>query len=165
VHRTVRVAAALIAGQAALCAVIGWVTIGASHPHRSDASASVDPLAGPPLVIPQPGVVAPLPPSPPPGPTRPASTSTVRTSGPSTPPASHRSPERPPSATVRPVGPVRLPPPTEQAQLDGTPTPDVQSPVDLLGLCDPLDALGLTADGISVRCVPGADGTPRWQAD
>jgi hypothetical protein len=39
----------------------------------------------------------------------------------------------------------------------------VQSPVAILDPCDPVDAQGLTADGISVTCVAGRDGVPRWQ--
>jgi hypothetical protein len=45
------------------------------------------------------------------------------------------------------------------------PTPDdeVQSPVTVLDVCDPVDAKGLTADGTSVTCVAGRDGVLRWQ--
>ena len=61
-RRTVRVAVALVAGQAALCAVIGWVTFGAAEPGTPADTRQVDPLAGPPVVVPtaRPGAVRPV---------------------------------------------------------------------------------------------------------
>ncbi|WP_250001868.1 hypothetical protein [Actinoplanes sp. M2I2] len=54
VRRIVRMAVALVIGQAMLCALIGWLTFGrgASEPVRSPGSSVVDQLAAPPLTEP-----------------------------------------------------------------------------------------------------------------
>ena len=71
----------------------------------------------------------------------------------------------PSSATL--AAPGEPPSPTGQPQLV-PPTPiatPVQSPVKLHDPCEPVDALGRTADGVAVRCVRGDDGVARWQID
>jgi hypothetical protein len=55
------VAAVLVAGQAALCAVIGWVTLVGAHAPKA-GTPTPNPLAGGPLVVPLP-TVAPAPPT------------------------------------------------------------------------------------------------------
>ena len=56
VRRTVRVAVALLLGQAVLVAVIGWVTYRYSPAHRHRGAAVVDQMAGAPRVLPPPAV-------------------------------------------------------------------------------------------------------------
>jgi hypothetical protein len=162
VRRTVRVAVALVAGQALLCAVIGWVTFGASHAHRPGAPVStVEPLAGKPLVMP-PAVSVP-PPRAPSASVTPSAKEKVKTSAPASP---RQSPSRRPPAEDSTSPPVMLAsPPPRPADVAPSPTPadQVQSPVKLLDVCEPLDAKGLTADGVPVRCVKSADGTLHWQ--
>jgi hypothetical protein len=186
-RRTVRVATALVAGQAALCAVIGWITFGATHGPARTASAPVDPLAGAPLVIPPPSMLPPVLPKT--GPrtspavtaeatatsidrtTAPRSRRTARHSSPP-PPAAPRPPAPPPVAPLpAPTAPTTTstdPPPSPPASDDPqlivpTPTPEIQQPVVAREPCDPENALGETAAGVALVCVHGADGTLRWQ--
>jgi hypothetical protein len=164
VRRTVRMAVALVAGQAVLCAVIGWVTFGAGHPHRPSAAPTVEPLAVKPLVIPPPVIVPP--PRPPrssaaPSTGRKASTAVSSERSSST-PTPRPSSSRP--AAARPAA-GRAATPDPPALVVPSPAPDdvVQSPVTVPDVCDPVDARGLTADGVSVTCVVGRDGVLRWQ--
>jgi hypothetical protein len=184
-RRTVRVATALVAGQAALCAVIGWITFGATHGPARTASAPVDPLAGAPLVIPPPSVVPPVLPKTGPAVTAKATATSIdRTTAPrSRRTARHSSP--PPPAAPPPVAPPPVaplpaptaptttstdPPPSPPASDDSqlivptpTPTPQIQQPVVVREPCDPENALGKTAAGVALVCVHAADGTLRWQ--
>jgi hypothetical protein len=167
VRRTVRVAAALVAAQALLCGVIGWVTFGARHPHHPTAVPTVEPLAGKPLLIPPPVIAPPAPPRPP----RPSASASTRKKVDAPPPSSPRPARRTRSSPPpEPVPEVRSSPaaqvsPSQQTALLPTALPDgvVQSPVKILDGCAPVNAKGLTADGISVTCRQAADGTLRWQ--
>jgi hypothetical protein len=166
VRRTVRVAVALVAGQAVLCAVIGWVTFGSGHPHRPGPVPSVEPLAARPLVIPPPAVLPP--PKPPRSSATPSAGKKDTTSASSAPRSSTgQSHSAPASAAETTRSPVRQasPPPEGPALAQPSPSSDdeVQSPVKLLDTCEPVDALGLTVAGLSLRCVKGADGSLRWQ--
>ena len=158
-----RVAAALVVGQVLLCAVIGWVTFRSGQTRRPDSVPPADPLAAKPLAIPPPVVV------PPPSPKPSASSSAARKAALSTEPsarASSKPPPSPPAPAEARKSPATRPPLAAQPDLVvPTPEPDasVQSPVKVLDPCDPVDATGLTADGVSVRCVEGDDGTLRWQ--
>ena len=185
-RRTVRVAVALVAGQAALCAVIGWITLGG--PHTAGLPAP-NPLAGGPLVVP-PLTVAPAPPTSVPT----APRTSVRPAPTSAPPAPLPPPvivpagatsTRPPTSTARqrplPITPTPIPvttaktfppvAPTVLASPSGTnlaptPTPtasDIQRGVVVGDPCDPVGAAGTTVDGTPVLCVLGDDGVQRWQ--
>jgi hypothetical protein len=165
VRRTVRVAVALVAGQAVLCAVIGWVTFGSGHTHRTGPVPSVEPLAAKPLVIPPPAVVPP--PKPPRSSATPSAGKKDTTSASSSPRSSTGQPHAAPASVAETTrSPGRpSPPPEEPALTQPSPSSDdeVQSPVKLLDACDPVDALGLTVAGLSLRCVKGADGSLHWQ--
>jgi hypothetical protein len=173
-RRTVRVAVALVAGQAALCAVIGYLTLGGPHPHSSAAPAAPDPLAGAPLVVP-PAQVMPPPatsaaPKPPPVSTR-RKSATGGAGGPAEPAARIR--HRTPVATSPPVShpPSALPsPPSPPGSPIGgqlvTPKPTgsgVQQDVTAGDPCSPIGADGRTTDGKTVRCLPDVDGQLRWR--
>jgi hypothetical protein len=58
VRRTVRVAVALVIGQALLCALIGWITFTYSPAHRDHQSPAVDQMAGAPVVAPRAGATS-----------------------------------------------------------------------------------------------------------
>ena len=160
VHRTVRVAVALIAGQALLCGVVGWVTFGAGPARHSSAPVpTVEPLAGKPLTIPTP---APPPPRPPKSSA--SSSPSARESSVKAVPATTATRPRPtskPAARI-PLKQVSPPPPVPALPIPASADP-VQSPVELFDVCAPAGALGRTADGVSVRCVLGIDGTLHWQ--
>lgn len=181
VRRTVRVAAALVAGQVLLGAVIGWVTFGESSP-TPQAAGRIEPPAAPlPVVPPEtsgPGPAVTVPPEPPVrpgaspsrvrstkrpagGPARPART---RTTAPAPQPPAEEPPPQlvislPPSPTVLPSGGPgrgrRTPPPA--------PSPSVQGPVRVGDRCEPEGAAGRTADDRPVLCARGDDGELRWQ--
>jgi hypothetical protein len=183
-RRTVRVAVALVAGQAALCAVIGWVTLGGAHPHNAGPPAP-NPLAGGPLVVP-PLTVAPAPPT--------SGAPAPHTSVPRAPlgppvivkagvPATSTSPPKstapqwhPPITptpqpvtkitTVPPAAPTVTASPSSDSSLARSPSPtptDVQQGVVVGDPCDPVGAAGTTSDGTPVLCVLGDDGVQRWQ--
>jgi len=167
VRRTVTIAGALIASQALLCAVIGWVTFG-GHDHSGGSSArAAEPKLGPALVLP-PVSVAPVLPSPSTHhPSRPAATT-------STTPATSQPPAKP--ARVRPTvprSPVASPPapkPPATAPAKGSvvvlPTPsatEVQGNVVIGDKCSPEGADGVTAKDVAVRCVADANGNLSWQ--
>jgi hypothetical protein len=181
VHRTVRVAVALLLGQALLCAVIGWLTYRYSPAHRQRGPAVVDQMAGAPRVLPK----SPAPPTPV---VRPAETSARGGSPPPTrPPPTHAPAPRstaPPSFSVPPfsAGPVTssAPPPaapappapsTSPAEPSNSPVPTVdllpplpvQHPVTVGELCRPLGAIGRTEDGTEVRCLRSRNHRPRWK--
>jgi hypothetical protein len=148
---------ALVAGQLALCSVIGWVTFGdLLHPAASaqrDAAVSTLPV---PLPVPEvsgpsssavPSTVA----------TPPAHTRTqVRTSASTKPPPTSR-PVTVSKATVaaEPDGAVLLPAPGDDEA--------VQEPVKRNTVCSPEDALGRTRNGDWLRCLRGDDDELRWR--
>lgn len=182
-RRTVRVAAALVFGQAVLCAVIGYVTLGGPGAHRPDAAHTGEPFAGGPLALPAPAVHPPSPTSIAPEPPGAAKTTTRR---PVIAPSRHR-PE------LTPTPPSEAPPVILLAtSLPGTdpttgtspaPSPEATSPNESSGLpppspptsqpteqgvtigdpCDTVDAPGVTNDGTAVVCRPDNAGVSRWQ--
>jgi hypothetical protein len=179
-RRTVRVAVVLIAGQAALCAVIGYVTLGGPFLHKSTAAPQANPLAAGPIEVP-PARVAPAPtsaaPAPPPVSVSPSSKEprSARVSRSAAPTGGQRrQAEAPPSLVSAPLGPasVGVPPraPTKAPSPSGgnqlaTPSAsatNIQHNVNVGDPCNPLGAGGQTADGTAVTCVRDAEGTLRW---
>jgi hypothetical protein len=179
-RRTVRVAVVLIAGQAALCAVIGYVTLGGPFLHKSTAARQADPLAAGPIEVP-PAVMASAPtsaaPVPPPVSVSP-SNKTSRSAGDAGSAAQaegqRRQAEVPPSLVSAPLGPTSkgLPPqaPTTAPSPSGgnqlaTPSAsatNIQHNVNVGDPCNPLGADGQTAEGTAVTCLRDVDGTLRW---
>jgi hypothetical protein len=186
VRRTVRVVMALVAGQAALCAVIGWFVFGS--PHTGPKSpVSVDPQAGAPTAIPAVSLRLPAAsPAPTPAAERTTASPSVRRSFratepppeqpvPPEPPAVHEDRGEPtptaddesPSTVISRVptaSPSELAPGPDPAS--GSPTPaatTTQDPVVLGEPCPDEGAPGVTADDFVVHCVPYDDGTLRWQ--
>jgi hypothetical protein len=184
VRRTVRVAAALVAGQALLCGIIGFVTFDDPVPAQPAARAADPRLDGPPLGGPrldEPGAGG-----------SPGPRSDVPSSGgPSGSAAAHRrlsreATSRPVTRTPRPTG-VRTAPappagvPAPPGAGPGVPAPpapppvtsppaallpsagdEVPAPVEVGERCDEVGATGHTAAGRPVRCVRGHDGDLRW---
>jgi hypothetical protein len=177
----VRVATALVAGQALLCAVIGWVTFGPPPEPGPRAAAPIEPLLTPPVVTPTVSLPAPAPASVAPEPASPTRSRSVRTKVSSRSPEAPRSPASPPAPTVGEAPPslVIAPPQPDETrtptpQPDGTrpgligtvapaPTETVQGPVKAGERCAPEGARGVTADDRSLRCVLDDDGDLRWQ--
>jgi hypothetical protein len=183
-RRTVRVAAALVAGQAVLCAVIGYVTLGGHATRDTNAARTDNPLAAHPFVRP-----APAPPSPttaaPKQPAaakstigRPAATARSRRSPEltPTPPAAESPPDvlvapaGPPTGPTTPTGPPTTPSPdatSSTGQSGQPPSPPASLPtqesVTVGESCAPVDAPGVTTDGIVAHCVSSDDGVLRWQ--
>jgi hypothetical protein len=180
VRRTVRVAMALVAGQAALCAVIGWFTFGSSHDDRQRPD-TVSPVAAAPVVIPTAGVRLPVaPPAPTPAvertkaspsarppsraakpPPDPPVEQEVRDAPEVTPPVEEQSP----STVVAPEPTVSSRPGPDPDLASGTPTPSMttQGPVEVGATCSTEGAPGLTADDVPVVCLSGDDGVLGWQ--
>jgi hypothetical protein len=154
--------------------VIGWMTLGMSHNDKSDKPHLVEPLAGGPLMIPTPVVPRPQPPGPSStghaGPAHVFHASAAPTLPPIRPSAIPFSaiPSAPTGSAVPPKPPADdlLPtttPPTKSIPGKGDPTPEVQTSVKLLDVCDPAGAAGLTVNGTSVQCLRTSDGTLAWQ--
>jgi hypothetical protein len=193
VRRTVRVAVALIVGQALLCMLIGWLTFG----HPRSTGSTVDEMAAPPL-SPPPAVTGDYAPTA--GSVPAATPARVTTSGRKT--AWTRAATDPPTfgpptidpATIVPAlkspPAVPLPPPPTPTVADPTPgsaattsppvvglqppqpvdspspvvaSPEVQSPVVVGELCRPELAYGRTAGGTVVRCLRTWHHRPRWK--
>lgn len=166
---TVRVAVALLVGQALLGALIGWLTLGRSP--AADGGAAVDHLVAPPFAAPPATSPAPARSSAQPaggGSSAPAEIRTPatrrnlpaaqRTTTPPPPPPDPPDPS-PPLVTGSPEL-ITEPPP---APLPPSATPEVQEPVVIGERCRPPGAFGRTADGIEVRCLPGWHHRPRWK--
>jgi hypothetical protein len=166
VRRTVTVATALVASQAVLCGVIGWITFGGTNqPARSTTRA--EPVLGPPIVVPPASVAPVVPPSSAhhhvpvtgraSGIPRPTS-APARTAAPPSPPrrtiaATENSPGLP--ATGR-AGAGLVLPPTPSAS-------ETQRNAEVGKQCAPQDAIGLTAEDIAVLCGRDRDGNLIWQ--
>ena len=186
VRRTVRVAVALVVGQVLLCAIIGWVTFSYSQQRAHQGSAAVGQIAVPtPPIAAWPSGPAPSPiPAPAPS-TRSTRTHSPRPAGPM-PPASTElpaieaatdaltMPAWPPTAAPTPTsgGPqaTQVPPPASavekpvpSASVSAPPTEVAEEPVVPGASCDRLGALGRTADGRDVRCLPDRLGRLRWK--
>ena len=168
---------ALAAGQALLCAVIGWLTFGSgpAGSHPAPPSQPADPLAAPPLVMPTASMA--LPPTSAPATTsapRSRAAAPVRSSRPARPPAPPRVPQRtrtePPAVTIaapddtaEPQPPAAAPEPDPAATPVPSSSADVQLSVTVGDACEPPGALGITDDDVALICVPGPDGRPVWQ--
>ncbi|MET0423398.1 MAG: hypothetical protein ABW046_05965 [Actinoplanes sp.] len=184
VRRTVRMAVALVIGQALLCALIGWLTLGSSQDQtRRPASPPVDQLAAPPppalleptaTISTAPRQIRPV------RPIRPASSSPVarldRTTRPTTPaprPSSKRPPSRPPLPSTNPTPPAPPVPPgllTPSPQPSSSATPiglpgdePVQQAVTIGDRCRPEGAYGRTKRGVLARCLSSWHRGPRWK--
>jgi hypothetical protein len=174
VRRTVRVAVALLAGQALLCAVIGWLNFGPSPAHRG-AARPVDPLAAPPFVAPAPSAGRVKTSAATPRPTRTSAKEKAPTTRPPRPTLPPPDPESPsivdaPSPAASSLEPVQPAPPETTPELGTRPPPPspspsdkVQAPVKVSDDCAPEGALGKTSNGTNVRCVRKADGELRWE--
>ncbi|MEV4343370.1 hypothetical protein AB0J83_02660 [Actinoplanes sp. NPDC049596] len=192
VRRTVRMAVALVIGQALLCALIGWLTLGRAHSGPDGSGAAVDQAAAPPPAV----VPAPSPPAARPAPPavtsrdaeapakktrRPAKTTTSATSPDKTvspaasttePPAPAPPPTTSPSSAPSPTPSselILLPPmpPTESPAPRYSPEPDfddeVQRNVTVGDRCRPEGAYGRTRDDRLVRCLRFHNDPPRWK--
>jgi hypothetical protein len=163
----VRVAVALVTGQAALCAVIGWVTFGPSAAKPDAANAK--PLNTQIQLAPMPTLPAGVPPAPP-GPAASPVPSSPRASR-SSRPVVTRTTTKPAADKHRPViatgqTPPEPPPasPNPGLAAPSPPAPSgVQSPVVVGRPCDPDGAKGLTLDLIELVCVLDRDGDLVWQ--
>ena len=166
VRRTVTVATALVASQAVLCAVIGWITFGGGDEPAHSKARAAEPLLGPPIVVP-PASVAPvgsLSATPHHSPARIARSTLKPTSAPARAVGPPASPGRTGATEIAPKPPVT----THGTNLAPRPTPsasEVQRNAEVGKQCDPEDANGVTADDIAVRCVRDSDGNLVWQID
>ena len=176
-RRTVRIALALVTGQALLCAVIGWVTFGTPDDRRSGPRGPITTLTDPPFALPQLPAAAP---SGSPSTARPRRSagsvdrspvrSTARATRSARPPASVR-------ARPRPVTPSAATPSTARptkSSLPAAPPADpepsgggvgFEAPVVVGQRCDRRGELELTEDGVEVRCTRDRAGVLRWQID
>ncbi|MEU8814180.1 hypothetical protein [Actinoplanes sp. NPDC048796] len=189
VRRTVRMAVALVIGQALLCALIGWLTLGRSGSESGGSGAAVDQAAAPPprpsAAAPAPAVPAPEPPvAAPRSPEAPVS-KTRRPTRKATTTVTAAAPEatKPPPVTSKPAVPsvtpsselIMLPPePPESpvASPSSSPTPgdrprpdgeQFQRDVTVGDRCWPEGAFGRTRDGELVRCLRARYDPPRWK--
>jgi hypothetical protein len=158
----VTIAVALVAGQVALCSVIGWITfgdlvdpaasgqraVGSAPSFGADVPAAPEPTATP-LGTAAPSATTAVDSTPPPK-VRPARSTSV---------AAKRPAARPSTSTGTP-GPtttadaVLLPAPADSEA--------VQEPVRRWSICSPEEALGRTEDGDRLRCRRSDDGELRW---
>jgi hypothetical protein len=166
VRRTVRVAVALVTGQALLCGIIGFVTFGGRDGPAHRAGAAEPQLAGPPIVLPtastsppgeqvkraQPGAVRSTRIE---RPTSPRTSAAVRSSATrEITPSRTVAPSPPPAPSASPTDRALLPP--SPAPQQDTPIPAVQEP------CDDEGATGRTADDEAVVCLRDRGGDLRW---
>jgi hypothetical protein len=181
VRRTVRVAAALVAGQVLLVAVIGWVTLTCADDRPAHDASPVDQMAAPP------GLIRPIPPSsasssPTASPVRhkPAHTADPgRTTRPASRAANPGTGETAPAPVPPPVvaSPSASPaasfgPSTSSGPLTLVPTPTVtpsptasatREPVRVGQPCSKIFALARSEDGWIVRCLPTRYRHLRWK--
>ncbi|WP_127497508.1 hypothetical protein [Actinoplanes solisilvae] len=168
VRRTVRLAVALVVGQALLCALIGWLTLGQSRPEpaRPPGSSVVDAMGAPPSppairptsrAVPAPATRARKATSTP-APRRSTNTPAPRTAATTPTPVPIEGPPEDP-AVVPPVPPPAASPPATSPP----PADVVQQPVREGDECRPLGARGRTAKGEDVRCVREWPRQLRWR--
>jgi hypothetical protein len=179
VRRTVRVAVALVVGQALLCTLIGWLTLSQSRPAGSGPGASaVDQLAAPPPVAPGPPVVGTTTSA---APSSSYSSAPVRrkrtsaavdapappraTTGAPTPPSPEPIglPPEPPAASSSAPAPPLPPTVAPSSAVTTPPTGLIRAPVTIGDRCRPEGAFGRTAEGALVRCVAERHRRPRWK--
>ena len=183
-----RLAVALVIGQALLCALIGWLTLGHDRSEPQRPGSPVDQLAAPPLVPVPPATV-----------TRSAAVvgkqsrrpssaaadrpraTAVRTAAPRPTTTTAAAPTRSPvpigSPPADPAPPPMVPPmppaapspsasskvPTPDAPQGDVELPEVQEPVQVGARCRPLGAFGRTEEGELVRCLRQWPHRPRWK--
>ncbi len=159
VRRTVTIAVALVAGQVALCSVIGWVTFGelvdpAASGQRAVGSAPLVGADGPASAPTPPGTTTR-------SATVPTATTSVRAAWPA---RSTAAPAKRPAARSSTSAGTPKPTPTADAVLLPAPAESeaVQEPVRHMAICSPEDALGRTEDGDRLRCRRTGDGELRW---
>ena len=190
VRRNVRMAVALVVGQAVLCVVIGYIALGGLGTHPKAPPRAVGPLAVPTTeATPQPSANARTPS--PPGQSVPAG-GPGQLGTPADPPVLPATMAAPPADTagttpllVAPTGglptgttiPSLLEAPSpatvESATTSATTTSDPTAaatqnsrlqPTAVLGdPCPRAGATGVTSDGVDVVCLPDAHGTLVWQ--
>ena len=159
------VATALVASQAVLCGVIGWVTFGGNGSAHSQSRAN-GALLGPPVVVPPASVAPVVIPPPTRHPAKPDKTPSVPPK-----PTSARITTTPPASRSRTPDAIMVapkPPATTAANGDlvknPTPSPSaVQGDVELGEACDLEGADGVTADDVAVRCLRDKSGDLVWQ--
>ncbi|MFG1602565.1 hypothetical protein [Actinoplanes sp. NPDC049265] len=173
-RRTVRVAVALVAGQAALCAVIGYLTIGGG-PGPDAAGRGAEAQA--PVIMPTASIGLPAAPLPP-VPRKPAESRTepqpparrthqpaaavkkAATAKPS--PRKSTAPPRPISAPDDGLAPAPPKPPNGLVPT-GTPGNELTAPVKEGAECETEGQRGHTTDGAAMRCAKADDGALSWQ--
>jgi hypothetical protein len=183
-------AVALAIGQALLCALIGWLTLGqARSDHRGSGTAVDQAAAPPPPVVPaSPPVLTSRATQAPTSKTRKPTRAQPQprraaehrletwsprpaTSAPTVPP---QSAEPSSAATTSPATPIMLPPEPTSASPSPSPrdlpTPEsgtggdeIQRNVTIGDDCRPEGAYGRTRDGRLVRCLRGWRDPPRWK--
>ena len=184
-----RVAAALVAGQAVLCAVIGYVTLGGGPGSPTTNGAWMGgPLAVHPITLPTPTVLltSPTTEAPDPPPTRAtthanpaAGTESRQHAGVTPTPTPAESPpdvlagtSDPPTATGPTAAPASTAVPSSTAAAPEAPSASTDSPssplvtqlsVTIGDVCGPVDAPGLATDGRPVRCASDTDGVLHWR--
>jgi hypothetical protein len=171
-RRTVRVAVALVAGQAALCAVLGYLTFG-SGPATTTAGRATG--APPPAVVPTARLVVPAAPMPPvpdasaaprtsPQPRPPSRTADGAKAEPRPKKSKTRRAEEPPRTVIAPDDDAPASPPPKPGG-SGTPRPgnELAGPVKVGAECATEGDRGRTAEGEAVRCVKTDAGELRWQ--
>lgn len=178
-------AVALLIGQALLCALIGWLTLGRSPSAPGAGTVVGQAAAPPPRVVPAPDPPTPAatsraPEAPASKTRRPAQRTTrpspVPTRTVSPPPATSSAPAPAPPTTVPSVTPssepIALPPeppavtPTESedpAPEGDEPDEKIQWNVTVGERCYPEGAYGKTRRGALVRCLRGWHDAPRWK--
>jgi len=161
----VTIATVLIASQAVLCAVIGWVTFGGREQAGGSAARAAEPDLGPALVVP-PVSVAPVTTSP--TAHRPRRSTPTPSAKPSrTPP---RVPPAPPRSTATkttsPAATKRSSTRSPEGAVVVKPTPsasEVQGNAVVGAKCSPAGAEGVTVLGLAVRCRSDRSGDLIWQ--
>jgi len=176
VRRTVRMAVALVVGQALLCALIGWLTFSHSRSAGSDPGpVEIDQLAAPPPVAMRPSATVR------PAPARSAAVPSAKAARPAprrtTRPARDWVPPAPPARTTAPARPGPIPPPRSPEPIQLPPPPPrpatswpaappsgfLQQPVTVGERCWPEGAFGLTRGRTLVRCDGDPHRPPRWK--
>jgi hypothetical protein len=163
----VTVATALVASQAVLCAVIGWITFGGTNQPAQSTARAAEPVLGPPIVVPPASVAPVVPPSA-------ARRDTPVTGRASSTPKPTSAPARtavPPSLPHHTILPTQIVPRLPAASRDGVglvvgPTPSAsgtQGNVEVGKECAPEDAIGSTADDFAVLCARDRGGNLIWQ--
>lgn len=170
VRRSVIVAVVLVAGQALLCAVIGFVTFGDHGGAAPPRARAADTIAGPPIVVPAPTVPQPRGSSR--APRRHGKAFVSSSARPARPVPRSSAPPRsrvagaPETIATLPAKPATKPSaalPSPISMLPPRP-PDETGAAPVAGEpCDEKGAIGITRGGRAVRCEPDRHGDLRWR--